>query len=207
MNKDFVLMDDGNALVSDENGKTEKRYYGNSFQKELLSENKKELIDKKVEETEKSLSEDKKVKFLSKWMLIIQPFILIGMTVCGFLVGGLFNLGNFLPNAIYNAVYAFVASGFCVTISTIYWTIFSIVYKNKIKKKEIKLNTIKKIQKEYEKENNQIKEHEYERRGVYPKHTFNLEEDTRRIEVDLDQTIESMYEDDLAVGLTLKKRK
>ena len=65
----------------------------------------------------------------------------------------------------------------------------------------------KKIQKEYEKENNQIKEHEYERRGVYPNHTFNLEEDTRRIEDDLDQTIESMYEDDLAVGLTLKKRK
>ena len=194
MNKDFVLMDDGNALVSDENGKTEKRYYGNCFQKELLSENKKELIDKKV-------------KFLSKWMLIIQPFILIGMTACGFLVGGLFNLGNFLPNAIYNAVYAFVGSGFCVTISTIYWTIFSVVYKNKIKKKEIKLNTIKKIQQEYEKENNQIKEHEYERRCVYPNHTFNLEDDTRRIEVDLDQTIESMYEDDLAVGLTLKKRK
>ena len=207
MNRDFVLMDDGNALVSDENGNTEKRYYGNCFQKELLSENKKELIDKKVEDTEKSLSEDKKVKFLSKWMLIIQPFILIGMTACGFLVGGLFNLGNFLPNAIYNAVYAFVASGFCVTISTIYWTIFSVVYKNKIKKKEIKLNTIKKIQQEYEKENNQIKEHEYERRGVYPNHTFNLEADTRRIEDDLDQTIESMYEDDLAVGLTLKKRK
>ena len=48
------------------------------------------------EETEKSLSEDKKVKFLSKWMLIIQPFILIGMTAWGFLVGGLFNLGNSL---------------------------------------------------------------------------------------------------------------
>ena len=207
MNKEFVLMDDGNALVSDENGKTEKRYYGNSFQKELLSENKKELIDKKVEETEKSLSEDKKVKFLSKWMLIIQPFILIGMTACGFLVGGLFNLGNFLPNAIYNAVYAFVGSGFCVTISTIYWTIFSVVYKNKIKKKEIKLNTIKKIQQEYEKENNQIKEHEYERRNAFPNYKFSLVEDTKRIESDLDDTIDALYEDDLTIGLSLRKRK
>ena len=82
MNKEFVFLGDGNALVSDENGNTETRYYGNSFQKELLSENKKELIDKKVEETEKSLSEDKKVKFLSKWMLIMQPFILIESIIC-----------------------------------------------------------------------------------------------------------------------------
>lgn len=207
MNKEFILLDNGNAIVSDENGNTTKRYYGNSFQKELLSENKKELIDKKVEETEKSLSEDRKVKGLSKWMLIMQPFVLFGITACGFLIGGLSNIAYFLPNAIYNAVLAFAASGLCVAISTVYWTIFGIIYKNKIKKKEIKLETIKKIQKEYENENNQIKEHEYDRRGAYLNQNFSLVEDTKRIETDLDETIEALYEDDLAVGLTLKKRK
>lgn len=207
MNKEFVLTNDGNALVSDENGNTEKRYYGNSFQKELLSENKTELIDNKLQETEKALEEDKKVRALSKWMLICQPFVLLLCTGAGFLVGGFSNLSNFVLAGIVEAVYAFVATGFCVVISSIYWTIFNIVYKKKIKKKEIKLDTIKSIKKAYEKENSQIKEHEYERRGVYPNCTFDLVQDTKKIEDDLDDTIDALYEDNLAVGLSLRKRK
>ena len=207
MNKEFVFLGDGNALVSDENGNTETRYYGNSFQKELLSENKQELIDNKLNEAEKALEEDKKVRALSKWMLIFQPIVLLLCTGIGFLVGGFSNLSNFVLAGIVEAVYAFVATGFCVAISTIYWAIFNIVYKKKIKKKEIKVETIKGVKKAYEKENSQIKEHEYERRRVYPNHTFDLVDDTKKIEHDLDETIESLYEDDLAVGLSLRKRK
>ena len=41
MNKEFVLLDDGNMIVSNEKGELDKRYYGNCAQSELLSENKK----------------------------------------------------------------------------------------------------------------------------------------------------------------------
>lgn len=207
MNKEFILLDDGNALVSDHTGKEEKRFFGNSFHKELLSENKKELIENKLHDEEKVLNENIKVKRLSKWMLACQPLVLIFCTLAGFLVGGFANFSNFLIGGLYQAIYAFVASGFCVAISSVYWSIFYFVYKKKIKKQEIKVETIKKIQKEFEKDNNRIKEHEYERRGVYPHQRISLEEDTKKLDEELDAEIESIYEDNVTVGLSLRKRK
>lgn len=207
MNKEFIMLDDGDALVKNENGNTVRRFCGNAFQKELLSENKKELIDNKISNIEKSLAEDKKVKLLSKWMLICQPFILALGVVGGFLIGGLSNPGNFLVNAIYQSLCGLFGAGIPVLISTVYWTIFSVVYKKKIKKNEIKLETIKGVKKSFEKENNQIKEHEYERRGACPNQSFSLVEDTQRIERDLDEIIDALYEDNLVVGLSLRKRK
>lgn len=207
MNKEFILLDDGNALVRDENGNTEKRFFGNSFQKELLSENKKELIDNKIEELENSISEDKKVRLLSKWMLILQPFILVFGGVCGFFIGGFSNLNSFFVSAVYNSLIGLLGFGIPVLISTVYWTVLNSVYKKKIMKKEVKLETIKKVQKQYEKENNKINENEYQRRGTCPNLNFSLVEDTKKIECDLDETIDALYEDDLAVSLSLRKRK
>ena len=66
MNKEFILLDDGNMLVTDENGNMDKRYYGNGAQSELLSENKKELIENKLKEAKDKLISDKKAKKFSK---------------------------------------------------------------------------------------------------------------------------------------------
>lgn len=206
MNKEYITFDMENAIVSDENGKLEKRYVGHALQKDMLSENKKELIDNKLDIATKKLNEDKKVKFLAKWMLIFQPILLVVMPILGFIFGGLFHLSNFLVNAIYSACSCFVFTGIAALISTVYWTILSIVYNKKIKKDSIKVDTIKKIQKDYENEENRIQENEYERHAVYPNQIFSLDKDTQAIEERLDEEIEAMYEDDLAVGLTLKRK-
>ena len=55
----------------------------------------------------------------------------------------------------------------------------------------------------YQKENNLIKEHEYNKCNVVPNKAFSLMDDTKRIERDLDDMIDSS----LSYGFSLKKRK
>ena len=121
--------------------------------------------------------------------------------------------GKWLTNGDYAVVHRVAASKLAKgkgIATTLFKNIEDVCLTNNIysiKIVKVENDTIKGIKKAYEKENSQIKEHEYERRGVYPNHTFDLVDDTKKIEHDLDETIEALYEDDLAVGLSLRKRK
>lgn len=204
MNKEFKILEDGNMEVTDEKGNVTKRYYGNSIQKELLSENKSELIEEKLEKENKKLKENKKVVNLSKWMLILQPILLTVAIAGSFITGGLINPGNFLVGALYHAVYVGGITTLVTGISSIYWAILRKIYKNKIKKNETMISSINIIKSNFEKENKQIKEEEYKRQGFYPNYTFSLEKDTQEINKALDDQINMIYECNKGYTPTLK---
>lgn len=194
MNREFVLLDEGNMIVSDHNGVLEKRYYGHGAQGELLSENKKELIDNKLRDAKKKLEEDKKVKKLSQFMIKFQPIFIISVTAIGFLCGGVKDISNFYASAIQSSAYALAGSSVVGGLSAIYWAVLKKIYKNKLKVDGIKIDTIRKIKNDYEKEENRLKENEYVRKGIYPNQIFSLINDTKVIEDNLDDQIETEYD-------------
>lgn len=208
MNKEFVLLDDGNMIVSDENGNLDKRYYGNSVQSELLSENKKELIDNKLKEAKKKLEGDKIVKKFAKSMVKFQPIFVILMTCGSFLLTGIKNLTDF--NAAFSVCVDYlITSSIVACVAGGIFTYIEKKYKKILAIDGLKIDTIRKIKNDFEKENNKIKEHEYTRGGVYPNQVFNLTKDTKAIEENLDDQIETQYEEALnnsGMRLSLKRK-
>lgn len=196
MNKEFVLLDDGNMIVSDENGKLEKRFYGNGAQSELLSENKKELIDSKLKDAKKQLEEDKKIKKFAKSMLKFQPAFVIIVTCVAFLAAGVKDMTNF--NAAFeNASRYFISSSCVAGVASAYFYYLEKKYKKVLAKDGLKIDVVRRIKNDFEKEQNRIKEHEYKRGGVYPNQVFNLTRDTQMIEDSLDDQIDTEYEESL----------
>lgn len=208
MNKEFKLLDDGNMEVTDEKGNVTIRYCGNSMQSELLSENKSELIENKLQAAEKKLNEDVKVTKLSKWMLIFQPIIFAVGTLGAAITGGLANPGNVLVAVIYHAVKVGLFSLLITVPAAIYWAIVGTVYKKKVKNDNAKITSINIIKDNFEKENKRIKESEYQRKGFYPNHTFSLEKDTEQINESLDNQINMVYESNKGYTpkLTMKRK-
>ena len=208
MNKEFVVLDDGNMIVSDENGKLDKRYYGNSVQGELLSENKKELIDNKLKEAKKKLEEDKKVKKFAKSMLKFQPTFVVIVTCIAFLTAGIKDMTNF-GAAIDNAIRYLISSSCVAGVASTYFYHLEKKYKAILAKDGLRIDVIRKIKNDFEKEQNRIKEHEYNRGGVYPNQIFNLSKDTQMIENNLDDQIDTQYEESLnnsGMRLSLKRK-
>jgi hypothetical protein len=192
-------------VVSDENGKLEKRYYGNGAQCDLLSENKKELIDKKLDEAKNQLEKDKKVKKMAKAMLKFQPTFVVLVTGAAFLITGIKDMTNF--NAAIEAAFRYLISSSCVAgVSAIYFHNLEKKYKNILSKDGLRIDAIRKIKNDFEKEQNRIKEHEYKRGGVYPNQIFNLDKDTQMIENNLDDQIETEYEELSSMKLSLRRK-
>lgn len=208
MNKEFVLLDDGNMIVSNEKGELDKRYFGNSAQSELLSENKKELIENKLKEAKKQLEEDKKVKRFSTAMIKTQPIFVIVMTCGSFVLGGIKDLTN-LQAALNNCFSYFVASTGVALTTTLFFSIIKEKYNDKIKNDNVKIDVIRKIKNDFEKEKSIIKEHEYIRGGIYPNQIFNLSKGTQLIEENLDDQIDANYEETLnnsGMKLSLRRK-
>lgn len=208
MNKEFVLLDDGNMIVSNEKGELDKRYYGNSAQSELLSENKKELIENKLKEAKKQLEEDKKVKRFSTAMIKTQPIFVIVMTCGSFVLGGIKDLTN-LQAALNNCFSYFVASTGVALTTTLFFSIIKEKYNDKIKNDNVKIDVIRKIKNDFEKERSIIKEHEYIRGGIYPNQIFNLSKGTQLIDENLDDQIDANYEETLnnsGMKLSLRRK-
>lgn len=208
MNKEFKILEDGNIEVIDEKGQITKRYCSNSIQNELLSENKSELIENKLNDAQKKLKENKKVVDLSKWMLIFQPIIIGIASIIGFIQGAILNTGNILIGGLYNALYLGLFTSFIAIIPTVYWAIIKKIFKKKIKNNETMITSINIIKKNFEKENKNIKENEYTRKGHYPNATFNLEKDTKQINDNLDRQINMVYESNKGYSpkLTMKRK-
>ena len=209
MNKEFILLDDGNMLVTDENGNMDKRYYGNGAQSELLSENKKELIENKLKEAKDKLISDKKAKKFSKDMIRLQPAFVLCVTGIAFLGGGLFNLSTFSASAFHAGTIGLIVSSVSSLISATYYSVIHNIYKKRVKQDKHMVEAIKKVKNDFEKENNIVKENEYTRGGVYPNQVFNLTKDTQIIESNLDDNIEDYYEKSLensGMKLSLKRK-
>ena len=207
MNKEFVLLDDGNMIVSDENGKLEKRFYGNGAQGELLSENKKELIDEMLTEAKDQLEQDKKIKKFAKSAIKIQPSFVVLVTCASFLLTGIKDLANF--NAAFTAgLYALASSSIVAGVSTLYFKSLEKKYKKILSIDGLKIDTIRKIKNDFEKQENRLKEHEYNRGGVYPNQIFDLSKDTKMIQNNLIDQVDTQYEETLnKSGMKLSLRR
>lgn len=208
MNKEFVLLNDGNMIVSNEKGELDKRYYSNSAQSELLSENKKELIENKLKEAKKQLEEDKKVKRFSTAMIKSQPVFVIVMTCGSFVLGGIKDLTN-LQAALNNCFGYFLASSGVALTTTLFFSVIKGKYSDKIKSDNVRIDVIRKIKNDFEKDENRIKEHEYIRGGIYPNQVFNLSKGTQLIEENLDDQIDTQCEETLnnsGMKLSLRRK-
>ena len=207
MNKDFVITSENEAYVSNSDGRIVIMDC-DSLEEKLLSENKQELIDNKLDKANKKLESDIKVKKLSKFMLIVQPIFFICWSCIGFIYGGLTNLSNFLPSALYHLSSAIVTGGLVASLSAIYWAVLNIVFKKKIKKDKTKINAIEIIKKNYEKDNRKIKSNEYNKSKISTKQIVSLDNNTELINRHLDSQIKMIYDSNLKYTPTLSlKRK
>ena len=100
MNKEFIVLSDGNIAVTNELGHIEKRTYNDNSQEVLLSENKIEIIDNKLQKLNKELQNQEGVIFLSKKMLITLPILILLISSGMFIYGGLTSQGNFITHAL-----------------------------------------------------------------------------------------------------------
>lgn len=139
MNKEFMVLSDGNLAVTDESGHISKRTYDDNSQEILLTENKIEIIDNKLEKQKKNLHDQEGVVFLSKWMLISQPILLLLISTGMFIYGGVTSPSDFLTYAIFNGVKGLVYGSICCGTVAIYYSIVKPIYKKKFVKQIVKL--------------------------------------------------------------------
>ena len=117
--------------------------------------------------------EDKKVKRFSTAMIKTQPIFVIVMTCGSFVLGGIRDLTN-LQAALNNCFSYFVASTGVALTTTLFFSIIKEKYNDKIKNDNVRIDVIRKIKNDFEKEKSIIKEHEYIRGGIYPNQIFNF---------------------------------
>ena len=138
MNKDFMLLNDNTIEVTNENGVEINRgeFPNNNVKGILLAENKIEITEIFKRGFSKMLEENKKVVWLSKSMLKVQPVVLVALPVLTFLFGAMSNPNTWLISGISNATSGLAGLIIPVAISTIYWCIIRTLYKKKTKEIE-----------------------------------------------------------------------
>ena len=153
MNEEFMVLSNSKLIVTDENGCIyEKDNMDVDVKDLLLSENKIEIVDNKLKILYKQLLEQGCVIFLTKNMLKIPPFAIVGGTLIGFLFGGLFSQGNFLAYGVHHAVSAFVYTSLISILDIVYFGSVKLVYDKKIKKVETEISILNELKEKYQSE-------------------------------------------------------
>lgn len=212
MNKEFMVLSDGNIAVTNENGHISKRQYDSNSQEILLSENKIETIDNKLEKLKKDLHDQECVVFISKWMLISQPILLLLLTTGMFIYGGLTSPSDFLTYAIYNGVKGVVYGSICCGVASTYFGIVKPIYKKKVNKTKNEITISKKLKEDYEKELADIKEKQIiiESPTIAINEPISLIEQTNAMKTKIAEEISSIYTESLnqePKKLVLKRKK
>jgi hypothetical protein len=141
-------------------------------------------------------------------MLKFQPTFVVIVTCIAFLTAGIKDMTNF-GAAIDNAIRYLISSSCVAGVASAYFYHLEKKYKAILAKDGLRIDVIRKIKNDFEKEQNRIKEHEYNRGGVYPNQIFNLSKDTQMIENNLDDQIDTQYEESLnnsGMRLSLKRK-
>lgn len=158
MNKEFIILSDSNIAVTDESGHISKREYNNNPQEILLTENKIEIIDNKLEQLKKDLHYQKYITFWTKQMLKLQPILLLLISSGMFIYGGVTSPNDFLTYAIFNGTRGLVYGTAICGIASIYYGITKTIYKKKVNKTTSEIAISKKAKDNYEKKLLDIKE-------------------------------------------------
>lgn len=212
MNKEFMVLSDGNLAVTNENGHISKRQYDGNPQEILLSENKIETIDNKLEKLKKDLHNQEGVVFLSKWMLISQPILLLLISSGMFIYDGVTSPGNFLTYALFNNIKGLAYGTVICGSAAIYYVIVKPIYKKKVGKTKSEITIAKNLKENYEKELADIKEKQLtiESPTISINEPISLIEQTNAMETQIDEEISANYTESLSQQpkkLMLRKNK
>lgn len=200
MNKEFMVLSDGNLAVTNESGNISKRTSDNNSQEILLAENKIEIIDNKLEKLKKNLHDQEGVVFLSKWMLISQPILLLLISTGMFIYGGVTSPSDFLTYALYNGVKGLVYGTICCGTAATYFGIVKPIYKKKVRKTNSEIIISQKLKEDYEKELTDIKEKQLtiEPPTISINEPISLVEKTNAMETQINEEISKNYTETLS---------
>lgn len=212
MNKEFMALSDGNLAITNENGHISKRQYDGNSQEILLSENKIEIIYNKIEKLKKDLHNQEGVVFLSKWMLISQPILLLLISSGMFIYGGVTSPGDFLTYALFNGVKGLAYGTVICGTASIYYGIVKPIYKKKVIKTKSEITIAKNLKENCEKELADIKEKQLtiESPTISLNEPVSLIEQTNTMETQVDEEISKIYTESLSQQpkkLVLRKNK
>lgn len=211
MNKEYMVLTDGNVAVTNENGHISKRPLADNFEEILLSENKIEVVDNKLQKLKKDLHDQEGVVFLSKWMLIAQPILLLLISGGMFIYGGLTSPNDFITYALYNGVKGLVyGTVICGTAAT-YFGIVKPIYKKKVSKTKSEITIAKNLKENYEKELADIREKHLtiEVPTISANEPVSLIEQTNNVESQFNEEFSKTYSEieTLPKKLVLKRKK
>lgn len=197
MNRKFVVLSDKVIAVIDDSGNISKRTFDNGCQEVLLSENKIELVNNKLENFKRNLSNQEGVVFLSKKMLASQPIILLLISAGAFVYGGITSSGNFLTHALNIGCQGFICASIISGSTAIYYGVVNQIYKKKINKTKSEIIIAKKLKEEYEKELTNIKEKQLTNKSptiaINVDKLVSLVEQTNDMELQIDEDINKNY--------------
>lgn len=139
MNNEFIVLSDGNIAVTNEFGHIKKRTYNENSQEVLLSENKIEIIDNKLQKLNKDLHNQEGVIFLSKRMIITFQILILLISSGMFIFGGLTFPGDFITNALSKGIEGLIYSSVIFGSTTIYYSIVKKYIRKNLTKQKVKL--------------------------------------------------------------------
>lgn len=187
MNKEFMFLEDGNVLVTNEDDNSRIRACEENIQDVLLGENKIEIANDNLNFWKKKLQSYNNVIFLSKSMLIAQPIIIFLVTLGFIIYGGMISTSSFLAGAIIYGVNGFVLSSIISVIPSIYFSIVRKVFKKKINKAEEAIKITQELKEQYEMELKNLKnEKENTKKPTILSETISLKEQTNYVEKQID---------------------
>lgn len=195
MNKEFIVLSDGNVAITNENGQISKRPYSNNSQEILLLENKIEIFNNKLKKLKKDLNDQEGVVFVSKWMLISQPIVLFLITTGLFIYGGLTSSSEFLTYAIYNGVKGFAYGSIISGTVAVYFGVTKQIYNKKAEKTRTEFFISTRLRQSYEKELSDMKEKQLiiESPIISVNESVSLIEETNTMENQIDEEINKTY--------------
>ena len=160
MNKEYILLSDGKVAVSNENGNIQTRDVKNKklIERTLTYENKLEIINNQLKDLNKELADGKGVIFLCENMIKVQPLLITLVTLVGFVLGGLFNAGNFISYGIYYGLAGLVYSSILASVPLIGGKILKSKFSKKIVGLEGAIEKAQRLKLACEKELSEIKE-------------------------------------------------
>jgi len=199
MNEKYTVLSDGSVEIIDENGNTSNRIFQSKhyLRDILVRENKIEILDKSLEELYKKQNENNGVLFVCKNMIKAQPIIVLLLTLCGFIFGGIFSSGAFLTAAMSIGIETLVIGTLFAAISATFFQITKTISKKKAKGFENEINKALELKKSYEKDLVFAKSVKALESSIYYKKNIitSLENDNVRITNTINEELNNAYQE------------
>ena len=209
MNKEFIILSDGDVAVTSETGQISIRTYNNSTKEILLLENKIEIADDKLDELNNALHNQKNCVLLSKWMIILQPIILL-LLIIGMFVYGILSIPE---NFDIFTIFSGINGGLMVLgAHVIYYSIVKSICRKKINKIEKEITIVQKLKEKYEKELSSFNKKQLiiETPSIFANEPISLVDYTNSMKTQIDEEIDRTYTENFNYQpkkLMLRKKK